>query len=269
MKQTIRVWITELKSACSELLFLFSLLLGIILLMTGSIYTDENGKSYHAISLLYYCVKERKLNYDEFFVNELVKTGTTFSHFWMYAPLVVLIPLAVILIVEKKDKFQIFKISRVNYGAYAVGRFLATFTVGGMTLFGSVFFYGIYIMLFFLQGEQFFGIKELFVLCMKYFLYGGISTIPGYLISIYSKNIYLFLCIPFIFNYLWNLGFAYKVIFWKAGILKDIAVAIENISALNVDGMSKNRLIYFLVIHIGISLVAILLQIRRWKSGKE
>lgn len=269
MKRIYEVWKMTVKNAVTEVFFCGSILLGFVLLLFGSVYRDLlDGSSYNAVSLLTHFSREELMMQEECSVYEIMNVGTILSHFWMYAPLVVLIPLITTLIIEKKSGMEKLELNRTSRMSFATGRFLGAFTVGGMTLFGSVCLYGIYVMAFYYQGEMKFGVTELLILSLKYFLYGGISIIPGYLVAVFCQNIYLFTCIPFIINYLWNIGFTHKYMYWEEGILKDIAGITENISALSVNYFSHRKLLFFLVYYSGISVLLIALQMKRWKSGE-
>lgn len=269
MKGIYRVWKVTLKNAMTDVLFWGSILLGFALLLFGSVYRNmEDGSSYHAVSMLFHFSSEELMIREECSVYEIMKTGTLLSHFWMYAPLVVLIPLIPSLILEKKSGIQVFQLSRVCRISLAMGKFLSAFTIGGITLFSAVMLYGIYVMHFYYQGEMYFGVIQILQLSMKYFLYGGISMISGYLVSVFSQNIYLFVCIPFILNYLWNIGFTHKYMYWEEGLARDIAEITEYISALSINYFSNRKLLLFVIYHGGISILLIIMQIKRWKNGK-
>lgn len=103
MRRIYQVWKMTVWNAVTGIFFPGSILLGFVLFLFGSVYRDlSDGSSYNAVSLLSHFSREELMMQEECSVYEIMNVGTVLSHFWMYAPLLVLIPLITTLIVEKK-----------------------------------------------------------------------------------------------------------------------------------------------------------------------
>lgn len=246
LKKILLAWGTDLKKIVTGMLFPIAVLVTFAIFLSGVIYRTETGRTYNAVTmLLHFTGEEIAGKVSRYEVCQYGGAGI-----WVYAPLVVLLPLIPMLVMERTGGSRRYQIMRTGKIPFAVGKMLTTLLAGGMVLPCGFLLFTMYVSVFFPVGGE--PVQAAFLMdsAWRYFLYGAVLSVPGYAAAAVMKNIYLVYCIPFIVNYLWDMGLSDLKLFMEPGKVHDMITALLNMCAFYLRGWSERTTRYFIVLHV-------------------
>lgn len=257
LKKIFLAWSVDIKKIMTGILFPIAILFAFAVLLSGTVYTSDTGETYNAITIFWkFSGEEMKEMGTELSQYEICRDGRAF---WVYCPLVVLFPLIPIFVKERAGGSRRYQIVRTGKVSFAISRMLVTLLAGGMAALCGFLLFSIYVSVMFPIGEEVISTGFLAAEGCKYFLYGAVTAVLGYIVAIFIKNIYLVYCIPFIMNYLLEMCLGAFIQDTEPGRLQDMMIAIRNLSAFNRLPARVAR--YFIAIHIFLVIAAVIIYI--------
>lgn len=212
IKKTKRVFFTDLKKIISDKYFWLAVSFIFLLFLTGTVYIDQTtGKRYTAITAITELNEQERLAEPFYLSREGIMTHCfSYSDVGMYAPILIMMPLIHTLVSERKKGILRYILTRTGKISYVLGKMLSTVTIGGITLCAGFMPYVIYIFTFYYSVDDVGGLEGGlfridFFFFLSCFLYGAMFAVLGYIVTIFSNNIYMFYCVPFMLHYLWTI----------------------------------------------------------------
>lgn len=217
----------ELTKILTNKVFYLAIAAVVVLLLLGNIYTSlETGEEYTVIGLALDDEKEEVIGIGDLHARDIMITGVP-GYLEMFVPIIVAIPFIIGVCGEKKNSITRFEISRVGKTRYITGKYMAAMFSGGLiVLLGYIIFCLIIYFIFpkgtgmsiriendFLQNKsgltsmlyKQIGINALIIMkFIRMFLYGAVSVICAFGISMINRNKYIVISIPFMLNYLFE-----------------------------------------------------------------
>ena len=226
--QILRTTGNEIKRILHSTGFWLSVGLALIILLTTTAYSEEDGKAYTVLSLALEFEKDQMIMFN-------VSVQSLFSRIVrsilpMYGPLLAALSFAVVLCEERKygvRRYLLFKEGKISY---VLSKALSAIVASGLAflmaaLLFLVFLYWQYPLMSARNGESFlhwlefqsvspsgepviwyewfgehaFNLQQL----AGVFLYGVFCGFIGYICTAFFSNVYLAVCIPFFFGYVY------------------------------------------------------------------
>lgn len=171
--------------------FWLSILTALILLCSSIIYTDlHSGKTFMFIEFFFDSSLKELINYDISLEQIVLQCDT--GYLWMFCPIIVGIPC---ILNKRNERFVMF---RMGKNKYIFLKYLSNLVVSGIVVTVAYFIYAILAMLLF--NTSMWNVLLLKKL-LSVFCWGIYCVLPAIVLSEFSKNKYLILCIPFVINY--------------------------------------------------------------------
>lgn len=249
----LQITCNEMKRTLRSSGFWLAAGLALLILLTSGIYKDLDGMTYTVLSATYELEREQMVDHNLSVENTL--TGHIIYQLSMYGPLLAALSFATVLCEEQKFGVRRYLLFKEGKKRYVISKALtAVFTSGlcflviGLLFF--VFLYWNYPMraecspdyyiwfsenklpnmagfvplVFELIGENAFIVFAL----IGTFLYGVFCGFIGFICTAFFSNIYLAVCIPFFFGYIY-----YSIVSSFDGRLLEGSVTLETYTAIH------------------------------------
>lgn len=249
----LQITLNEMKRTLRSVGFWLAVGLALLILLTAGIYKDLDGTTYTVLSATY------ELEYEKLIENNLSVEGT-FSGFLiyqlsMYGPLLAALSFATVLCEEQKHGVRRYLLFKEGKKRYVISKALTAILTSGLCFLvvGILFFLflywnypmraetnpdyyawflenklptmmGVAPVAFDLLGERAFIVLPL----LGVFLYGVFSGFIGFICTAFFSNIYLAVCIPFFFGYIY-----YSIVSAFDGRLLEGSVSMETYNAIH------------------------------------
>ena len=249
----LQITCNEMKRTLHSSGFWLSVGLAMLILLTSGIYKDLDGTTYTVLSAIYELEREQMIIYN--LSVESTLTGHIIYQLSMYGPLLAALSFATVLCEEQKYGVRRYLLFKEGKKRYVISKALtAVFTSGlcflviGLLFF--VFLYWNYPMraetspeyyTWYLENKlpsmtelvpwvfDLLGEKAFIVLSLTgIFLYGVFCGFIGFICTAFFSNIYLAVCIPFFFGYIY-----YSMVSSFDGRLLEGSVTMENYIAIH------------------------------------
>lgn len=241
------VWSTDMKKYITGIFLPAGMILMFFLMLSGAVYTSDTGEVWTHITIFQKFTRQEIMAQPELFsAYEICKNSNGARY--IYAPLCVMLPLVPVLVMERKGGARRYQIARVGKVPFAIGKMCAALFTGGMTLAGGVLLYCGYVAALFPQGEELLTLGKALDMAFCHFIYGAVLALPGYVLSIFVKNIYLVYCIPFIMNYLSEMFLGFRIVAEKLENMQAVYYALRNLNALNIKYVTWKENLGFAVV---------------------
>lgn len=215
----------ELEKILTNGVFYAAIVSAVILLMLGYIYKSPyTGEEHTVLGMMFNDDREALIKEADLHATDVILGGID-SYLEMFVPVIVVIPFAIIVCGERKNSNTRFEIYRLGKTRYIMGKYLADMVSGGLIVMSGYMVFSLMISLLlpggtgivaeyqnqYLADNSFvagalmkgFGYKGLYMLkFLRMFVYGAVSVIPAFGISMITRNRYVIISIPFLFNYL-------------------------------------------------------------------
>lgn len=229
--------------------FLGAIITVLMLCFSANIYQDsETGRTYTVIETITSLDKEiietdfRCSNYSVF------SSGLT-GYGAMFLPIIVSFPFMIAYCAERNNGLMRFTIMRTGKLKYYISKFITAVFSGGLSVMIGLMLFGI-ACFFLFPNFSTYTLDPEFVKHMGYeqlgdnvikilinaFIFGAVSTLPGFFISSFCKNPYLITCVPFLLVYIWNISLGKVVAILVA---KDNIKLVEKVECFYPDSLSK------------------------------
>ncbi|MBQ8519635.1 MAG: hypothetical protein IJ455_08570 [Agathobacter sp.] len=248
-----KITLDEMKRILSSFGFWLSVGLALLILLTSQIHKDLDGTVYTVLSATYELEREQMIIYN--LSVEKTLTGHIIYQLSMYGPLFAALSFATVLCEEQKYGVRRYLLFKEGKKRYVISKALTAVLTSGLCflvigLLFLVFLYwnypmraetspdyyiwyvenrlpqmtGLVPLTFDLFGEGAFIILSL----MGAFLYGVFCGFIGFICTAFFSNIYLAVCIPFFFGYIY-----YSIVSSFDGRLLEGSVTMENYIAIH------------------------------------
>ena len=191
----------------------------LLLCFTSTVYTDNlTGKAYTVIEALT-SLDKSIIQTNENLSSYNVFSGGLSGYAKMFLPIIVAFPFMISYCSERNNGLMRFTITRTGKTRYYFSKFFTAITSGGLAVMIGLMLFGIVSFFLFppistyeIDSEliEIMGYNEVEVRIVKIlinaFIFGAISTLPGFFISSFCKNPYLITCVPFLLVYIWNIA---------------------------------------------------------------
>lgn len=249
----LQITCNEMKRTLRSSGFWLSVGLAMLILLTSSIYKDLDGTTYTVLSATYELEREQMVDHKLSVESTLV--GQIIYQLSMYGPLLAALSFATVLCEEQKYGVRRYLLFKEGKKRYVISKALtAVFTSGLCFLVIGLLFLaflywnypmraecspdyyiwyvenrlpqmtGLVHLTFDLFGEGAFIILSL----MGTFLYGVFCGFIGFICTAFFSNIYLAVCIPFFFGYIY-----YSIVSSFDGRLLEGSVTMETYTAIH------------------------------------
>ncbi len=215
----------NVKRMCAAPAFFIAAAAVFFILLSGYVYIDSsNGKAYSIFTLLF--TQERRLFIEKAgLVSHDIALSESRGSLWMFAPIVAGLPFVAVLCSGNAHHSTRFEIYRTGKNRYLLGRLCSAMLAGGLLMtLGQILYiivvYAVmglpsldssYMAATYQNGAwsgsvcKTFGLAGmLFLKLLSSFLYGWISSYFVVLFSVFIRNKYLIISIPFMMNYILN-----------------------------------------------------------------
>lgn len=260
----------ELGKIVSNIVFYLCILATVVLLLSGTIYTDCNtGEEYSLVNIIINKNTEL-LNKADLHATDVIVSGVD-SYLFMFLPIIVAVPFVMIVCGDMKNSTVRFEIYRVGKNRFLMGKFFASAISGGLSImFGYMIFSiityftlpkgsGVLLQLnydFFKNETTFgkwyftsFGVPGMIILKnIRMFLLGFFASVPAFGLSRIIKNRYIVISIPFMFFYL-----------FEKFVIKHENQLLYKALISNIGNVFDNRFLSFFTIFGGAALFIIVL----------
>lgn len=253
VKKIFFAWRVDIKKIITGVSLPIAIFLTFSIFLSSTIYETDTGKTYNAITVFLNFTGDEIANIGVSQNDVLFQGG----HFWIYAPLVVLLPLIPILVMERAGGSRRYQILRTGKIPFAIEKMLITLLAGGMVALCGFLLFSVYVSVLFPAGEEAVTAVLFVGKAFKYFLYGAVLAVLGYIVAIFIKNVYLVFCIPFIANYLWEMCLGYLASYQEQKRIKDIMAAAQSMSVFWFDGLSDRMTRYSILFHALLVVMAV------------
>lgn len=197
-----RVYWENLKKMVVAPIFPLTIIIGVIIYLTGTVYTDDIGSSYSVFSIIFSEDGQKITELIEKTSYELI-IGDDKSYMRMFATILTALPYISIICVRNLDNSIRFELIRSSRRKYSMGLILSILTVAGLVMTIS---YAIYsVILYLIMPDVIFDgqMKSMIIKKMAgIFLYGVANVYGAVGLSAFVRNKYLVACIPFMAKYL-------------------------------------------------------------------
>lgn len=260
----------ELGKIISNLVFYLCILATVVLLLSGTIYTDCNtGEEYNLVNLIMNKNIEL-INQADLHATDVIVFGVD-SYLFMFLPIIVAVPFVMIVCGDRKNSNVRFEIYRVGKNRFLMGKFFASAISGGLAIMSGYIIFSIitYFTLpkdtgmllqlhyeFFKNDSAFgkwyftsFGVSGMVILKnARMFLLGFFASVPAFGLSRIIKNRYIVISIPFMFFYL-----------FEKFVIKHENELLYNALISNIGNVFDNRFLSMFTIFGGATLFIIVL----------
>lgn len=200
--------------------FVGAVLLTTLLCFTSRAYTDPNTAKIYTVFESVFKLDRQLYSENYSFCSYMIFAKGMSGYMAMFLPIIAAFPFMISFCTERNSGLMRFNLIRTGAMKYYISKFFSAFLCGGSSVFLGFIIYGIIVRIIFppLSGYQLSAEDMSFVLMnnkseligvLRYmlssFLYGGISTMPGFFISSFCKNPYLVTCVPFMVTYMWQI----------------------------------------------------------------
>ena len=207
--KTFHCFLTEIKKYTINHWFAISVMAAYVLSFFSVVYEDPFvGKTYTVWEIMTKFSKSDIVNISE----ELSAYNVFFKSFndaqSMLYPILVSLPFSIPLALERKTGNLRFSIIRCGIRSYCIGNLLAAMITGGLIMALSSILFGLSEYLFFPALSNwghmvnFNDILAIFQRLAGLFMVGCTGTLAAYLLSFFTTNYYLIICIPFLLEFL-------------------------------------------------------------------
>ncbi len=217
----------ELGKIMTNVAFYLCIASVVALLLAGELFVDATtGEEFNIVNLLMSDNASELMEQHELHATDVIVRGVG-GYLDMFTPIIVAVPFIMIVCGEKKNSNARFEIYRVGKNRFLFGKFLAAIVSGGLALMiGYMIFSGLIFAVlpgktgtlmeiqynFWRETDSFhkwffdsmgaggmIGLKFL-----RMFVYGAVSAVPAFGLSMFIKNRYIIISIPFMFFYLFD-----------------------------------------------------------------
>lgn len=261
----------ELEKILTNIAFYLSIVAVIVLLLATSIYKDTiTGEEYSLIQIVLNDNKEEIINQGDLHRLDVINTGVG-GYLDMFLPIIVAVPFVIVICGEKKNSNTRFEIYRVGKNRFLIGKFLASVVSGGLVLLIGYIIFSIVVAFilpggmatitelkygYFVDEGSFykwfynsFGVFGMMIMkFIRMFLYGAASSVMAFGLSLFIKNRYIIISIPFMFFYL-----------FQKFVTKRLDVNLYKALISNIGDVFYASYINLLVIYGGGTLLALIL----------
>ena len=213
----------EIKRTLCSSGFWLAVGLALLILLTSGIYKDLDGTTYTVLSATY------ELEQEQMIINNLSVESTLTGHIIyqlsMYGPLLAALSFATVLCEEQKYGVRRYLLFKEGRKRYVISKALtAVFTSGLCFLVISLLFLAFLYCNYPIRGEKYYIVLSI----IGTFLYGVFCGVIGFICTAFFSNIYLAVCIPFFFGYIY-----YSIVSSFDGRLLEGSVTIETYTAIH------------------------------------
>lgn len=196
--------------------FIGAVLLTTVLCLTAPTYHDIATDRSYSVFESFFSFKREFIESDTQFASISVFQNGLGGYITMFLPIIVAFPFMVSFCAERNSGLMRFTISRTGCLRYYLSKFLSVLIGGGLAAMLGYAIYGAVVYGFFpnlnsYQMDEFMQemypdgqVSEVLKLLLSAFIYGAITTLPAFLISSFSHNTYLIICVPFLMVYVWR-----------------------------------------------------------------
>lgn len=208
MRRTFRITLVNLKKSIFSFSFFVCCIVTAILMFTSTAYIDSKEKEY---SVFYFLLNKSKIS--TWHISPSSFLSCSISPFLtLFFPILSALPFVSFFTTERRSKNIRFVIHRIGKNAYQRGLWLSAMVIGGLTVLTGFAIYTVCIFIAFPYTISEFALCTR--LCFGMIIYGMVSVIPAYLLSILSRNFYLICCLPYILMSFW-----YTLLNWYVNYL--------------------------------------------------
>lgn len=215
----------ELQKILTNIAFYLAIASAVMLLLLGNIYVSSmTGEEYTVIDLIIDDNRSEIIKEADLYTSDVI-TGDISSYLEMFVPVIVAIPFVIIVCGEKKNSNARFELYRIGKNRFILGKYFADMVAGGMVIMIAYMIFSLIISFILPSGEGIISelrnefltdenviagflhkscsIKGLYIYkFLRMFLYGAVSVLPAFALSMVTKNRYIIISMPFMFYYL-------------------------------------------------------------------
>lgn len=241
-----RSTLQEIKKIVTSAGFWLAIIFSLILMMTYGIYTDNTGKSYNFISVIFNIDSSKY--YEMGITRQNVFVTLTHSSLMMYAAAISALCFTGCLCQEKKNNVKRYNIFRCGKNCSVISKATAAFIMSGIAFVISAVILLIFVCTLFpdvSEGERYemnvlmyftnadgsttsiynmFGMNSIYFLQIAgMFLYGSFCGSIAFIVASFCSSIYLCVCLPFFIGYVQvSLCNSIRSSYWETGKYESI-----------------------------------------------